>query len=155
MEDRNRYERNIINEALIRGNKMIPLFPILKATKSICQVHTPSTFGSGFLINLSANVKPFYCLMTNEHIINKSMIKNKVTIKIFFDNEEKSRKIELNERTVKEFTYMGIDATVVEILPKYKIGGEYFLMPDDYYMDYYNELKYLHNTGDHGNRRSL
>ena len=134
-------ERDEINEALMPGSKMIPLIPLLKATKSICKVHTPIFYGSGFLINLSSGGKNFYCLMSNEHIITKKMIEDEATIKFYYNNGENSKKIYLRKRFIKEFTYMDIDATVVEILPKDGIDEEYFLSPDYSFMNNSNEIK--------------
>jgi hypothetical protein len=47
-----------------------------------------------------------------------------------------------NERYIKNFRdkYFGIDATIIEILPKDNIPKDYFLLPDINYMKKFNEL---------------
>ena len=53
---------------------------------------------SGFLIQLFKQEKKFYCLMTNEHVITKEMIKQKITIDIFYDSQSEFREIKLNPK---------------------------------------------------------
>ena len=69
--------------------------------------------------------------MSNEHVITKSAIQNKDKINIYYDNESKTKEIQLNEneRYIKSFIDIGLDITVVEILDKEKISIDYFLEP--------------------------
>lgn len=89
------------------------------------------SFGSGFFIKLTKDNKPLYCLMTNEHIIKKEMIKSNQIhmINVSFDNGKKQRNIILDksERFMKEFTFMNIDATIIEILVKDNINFKRFI----------------------------
>lgn len=64
-------EINRVNEVYIRPSKIISLVSILNIVKSICKIitYSPIKIGSRFLINLPSKEKPFYYLMTNEHII--------------------------------------------------------------------------------------
>ena len=72
---------------------------------------------SGFLIKLFRGVEDFFCLITNEHVITKDMIKQRKTIKFYYDSQRKVREINLypNERYIKDFREIDIDATVIEI----------------------------------------
>ena len=58
--------------------------------------------------------------MTNEHVITKEMIKQKITIDIFYDSQSEFREIKLNpkERLIKEFKDIQIDVTIIEIISK-------------------------------------
>ena len=84
----------------------------------------------------------FLCLISNEHIITKDMIKNNDTINVYYDNEFDNIEIQLNvnERYIKDFTDINIDATVVQILPKDNINEIYFLSPELDVLDI-NKLK--------------
>ncbi len=109
--------------------------------KSICRIVTQSSYkGCGFLIELSKNGKSFYCLMTNEHIINYKMINSKETVRIIFYNESKEIELILNkeERFIQSFSLL--DITIVEILAKYDgIDESYFLQPN---LENPNDLEY-------------
>ena len=133
-------------ELKIKDCEIINLDPsIAIASKSICKIETSFSISSGFLIKFFKNDQDFFCMMTNEHIITKEMIKNKDTIHFYYDNNiYKIKKINLNsnERYIKNFRdkYFGIDATIIEILPKDNIPKDYFLLPDINYMKKFNEL---------------
>ena len=59
---------------------------IAKVEKSLCKIiFTPKLLGSGFLIHLFKIDQPFYCLMTNEHVVTKKMIEEKKTIDIYYN----------------------------------------------------------------------
>ena len=116
---------------------------ITQTSKSLCKITISSgKMSSGFLIQLFKGRKEFYCLMTNEHVITKEMIDKKITIDIYYDSQSKFRNIELNpeERLIKEFTYIKLDITVIEIISKDEISKEYFLLPLIDYMNNYNQL---------------
>ena len=116
---------------------------ITLASKSLCKILvTSDTMSIGFLIQLFKGDKEFYCLMTNEHVITKKMIQEKNIINIYYDSQSKHRKISLNsqERFIKEFKDIQIDATVIEIIPQDDISKDDFLLPLIDYMDNYNQL---------------
>ena len=146
-EDMKRDKESEINEAFQPGSELIRLEPILKIFKSICKIITDNNgTASGFLIEFPPKYSPFYCLMSNEHVIRRKMIEDGEKIIIQFNNRSESREIDLgNNRIIKEFTnkneVQSIDATIVEILPADKIDKEYFLEADFDYMDNFNELK--------------
>ena len=52
---------------------------ITQTSKSLCKITISSRkMSSGFLIQLFKGQKEFYCLMTNEHVITKKMIEQKI-----------------------------------------------------------------------------
>ena len=130
-------------ESINPDNPLHKLKPIAKPSKSVCKlIVPPNQLGSGFLIKFSKGEKEFYCLMTNEHVVTKKMVENKITIDVYYDSEDKNREIELNskERFIKDFKDITIDATVIQILPKDNISNDYFLLPQKDYMDNYDKF---------------
>ena len=133
-----------VEEALIRNNPIIPLpASISRVQKSLCKIQREYQISSGFLIQLSRGTKDFFCLMTNEHVVAKSLIEKKANITFFYDYEVKKLEIQLNqdERFIKDFRDMKIDATIIEILPEDSIDKKYFLSIDKNYIEDFNELK--------------
>jgi V8-like Glu-specific endopeptidase len=111
--------------------------------KSICKIISSTKSGTGFLIKLYKGNEEFYCLMTNEHVIDKEMVKSNDKIKVFYDNQTKMIPIILNEkeRFIRDYQYICIDLTVVEILDKDNINKDYFLLPDLEYVNGYEQYK--------------
>ena len=150
-EEEEEEEENIKEEVYIKNKKMLKIKDFIAISKSIVKIEkNDNKFGTGFFIKFMKISKPFYCLMTNEHIINPSMIKNKETIKISNDNESnKSNELknfiiilDKNERIIKTFKEsMKIDAVIIEILEKDKINKEYFLSPSLSYINTYESFK--------------
>ena len=127
-----------INEDIIKNSKIEKIDKCLyKVTKSICKIITSKNAGSGFLIKLYKGNKPFYCLMTNEHVIRKEIIELKEKIEIYYDNEYERKEIELNkeERYIKDYKYIDIDVIIIEIKEEDNINKDYFLLPN---IDYRN-----------------
>jgi hypothetical protein len=54
-------------------------------------------YGSGFLMALEKGDSPFYCLITNEHVISEDLIENEAEIIILYTEKEKL-KIKLNKK---------------------------------------------------------
>ena len=121
---------SIHKELLIKNNQilLIPL-NVFKTFKSLCKIENKNKIGSGFLIKLEKRNEDFFCLITNEHIISKDMIKKREKITFYFDGEEKENEIYLNrdERIIKDFINMDIDATFIEILPGDNIKKKIFI----------------------------
>ena len=69
---------------------------VIRPKKYLCKIITPYQLASGFLIILFKGNKKFYCLMTNEHVVNKEMIKQRETIIINYDYESQFIQIKLN-----------------------------------------------------------
>ena len=129
-KDHNKIGTSKKPESIQQDSELHPInVPIVKASKSVCKIITPKDIGSGFLIKFFKDQHAFFCLMTNEHVIKKGLIDKKGTITFYYDSESEMREICLNpeERFIKEFTDMKIDATVVEILPEDDIPKNYFL----------------------------
>ena len=140
MEKNNKNDR--INEYEINGSKIKKINSCLyEVCKSICKIFINNNkICSGFLIKLYKGDNEFYCIMTNEHLITKQMILSNEIIEIYYDNQKKRIKIELNknERFIRDYKYINIDVTIIEILNKDNINEDYFLLPN---LDYnYNEL---------------
>ena len=130
-------ENKMIGSMLIRND-----ISLLQATVSLCKIITNGKIASGFLIKLFKDEKDFFCLMTNEHVITKEMVENKDNFIFYFDNEKKTKEIKLdqNERYIKNFRDINIDATIIEILPKDDISPDFFLLPNIDYMYNQKEL---------------
>ena len=111
---------------------------------SICKIIYKNTTGTGFFIQLEKDKMPFFCLISCEHVITKKMIDSESKIKVYYQNEDKIIYIKLNsnERFIQDFSYLNIDATIVEILPKDNISKEYFLLPN---LNPTNQLELLLN----------
>ena len=133
----------IINQAIMRNSDLNPINNIMEIGKSICKIITSKSLGTGFLIKLNKKNKQFYCLMTNEHVIKQNMISNKETIKVFYDNQRKNFELELdkNERFIQDFLYLGLDVTLIEVLPKDNISDDYFLLPNLEYINGYKQFE--------------
>ena len=127
----------------MRDSDLNPINNIMEIGKSICKIITSKSLGTGFLIKLNKKNKQFYCLMTNEHVIKQNMISNKETIKVFYDNQRKNFELELNknERFIQDFLYLGLDVTLIEILPKDNISDDYFLLPNLEYINGYKQFE--------------
>ena len=137
-------KKEIKNEVIISKEGFHQLDESITSTsKSLCKIVVSSDrMSSGFLIRLFKDTKKFYCLITNEHVITKEMIKEKITIDVYYDSQSEFAKIKLDpeERLIKEFTNLKMDVTVIEIIPKDAIPKDYFLLPCIDYADNYNEL---------------
>ena len=123
-------EQSRVNEVKNNNFKIKNISNKYNAIKSTCRIECSGNVGSGFFIKLKKDNKPFYCLMTCEHVINKKMIASKETINVQYDCKNKSIDIKLESRFIKCYKYLGIDAIVIEILEKDGIKEEFFLMPN-------------------------
>ena len=150
MGENNNNNENITNEVAIKNSDMIPFNALIKFKKCICNVKTKNGSGTGFLVKIYRKRKDeeqknkFYCLITCEHVIEESYIKNKKEITIQYDyNENKFQKlsIKLNEykRFIRGYQYLGIDATVVQIMED-EIKDEYFYFIDENNIDILKEF---------------
>ena len=129
-------------EALTK-NTLYPIdTSITEASKSLCKLSTNYKISSGFFIQLFKGEEQFFCLMTCEHAVKREMIEQKQEITILYELEKKMRKIRLNteERIIKDFKDITIDATVIEILPTDNIPQDYFVLPLFDYNGNYNKM---------------
>ena len=132
------------NENLMYRPVMIEINQcVFKVSKSICKIILSNKMGTGFLIKLFRGNEPFYCLMTNQHIITKEMIESKETIEILYDIQYKRKEIILDkdERFIKDYLFLNIDAVIIEILDKEDINEDYFLLPDLGYINGYDNYR--------------
>ena len=142
------FESQIMNQILINNNikKIDNIYPIFKGTVNIELKNKDS--GSGFFMKFLRNKKLFYCLVTNEHVIQQSMVENRDKIMIKYENKTKEFSLELNEKERIIVCFgnypINIDVTVVQIISKDKIDDSYFLSPC---MNYYESFSYYQLMG--------
>ena len=138
---------NRINEVLIESSELKKIGYLYTVCKSICKIEVKKGkfihIGSGFLIKLMKGNELLCFLMTNEHVIEKEMVESNENITIKYDNKTKKIKINLDkeERFIRDYRYIGIDAIVVEILDKDKIDDDFFLVPNKEYIEEYEQYK--------------
>jgi len=135
-------ENAMFNEKLIYGSKIKDISWQYKACKSLCKIKAAGHIGSGFLIKLEKGYTPLYCLMTNEHVVTKEMIKSNDSIEILYDGDSKSIVINLdeNERFIKDYLYLNIDAVIIEILKGEIEDKNYYLQTPKYFDEYYKYI---------------
>ena len=123
--------------------------------KYICKIETPNLKGTGTLLKLQKGKEPFYCLLTCEHIITDELINNESEIEIRYNYISNGNtkysilklKLKENERFIRTYKYLGIDAAIVQIFPnKNEINEEFFFENninnelDELVKDNYKEL---------------
>ena len=101
-----------------------------KVLKSICKIkyESKTILGTGFLLKFYIDQECFYCLISNKLMITQDIINNNI-IHIYYDNEDKlaNLKLDSNKRYIKNFTDIGLDITVIEILEEDNISKDNFL----------------------------
>ena len=110
---------------------------------STLKIKVKDVLGSGIFLKTERNNKPFYFIMTNQHVISEEMIDKKETIELKYVNENKPIKIDLNikERIILGFEKsLDIDVVIIEVIPKDKIDEIYFLKPNTNYEGQYLNL---------------
>ena len=144
MEDYNEDENKIINEKLTHNN-IIPINNLLTANKATVKIIQTDGFSSGFFLKTKRNVKPFYCLITNNHVISEKEINAKDEIHLIFDGQEKLKfNLDKEERIIICLgENLKLDVTIVEILPKDNLNDSNFFQPYEE-LDELNE-KFLGN----------
>ena len=143
-------DNEIVNQNHMEGSNLSPMGALIAVGRSVCLIfyynqNGNRISGSGFLIKLETNDdnKPIRCLMSNEHVITKDIIDSNKTIEVSYDDQKGKIKIKLdkNERIIRDFRYLGIDATIVEILEKDKVKEDLFLLPNIDFNEGYQEYK--------------
>jgi len=75
-------EYMLVNSPLIKIDSDISY-----VSKSICKIKIETTvgtiYGTGFLLRFYIDHEAFYCLVSNEHVINKDIINNENNIYIY------------------------------------------------------------------------
>ena len=140
--------KNIKKEVLNDDSEIHTIDSCLyEVIRSICKIiypkETGTDKGTGFFIKLFRDNEPLFCLMTCEHIITNEIIDKNKVIEIYYDNQKKRIKIELNkkERFIKNFLDLNIDCTIIEILPNDKVNEDFFLLPNIDYSNNFDDLK--------------
>ena len=134
------YEKDFSNQMMTNDSEMnIPDKNSIKS-KATVKIKVSKGTGTGFFIKLERNKKPFYCLMTNQHVIESEMIQNEEII-FLYDNEERlisEIKLNIKERIIICFMeLLKLDVTLVEIIPKDNINYQtYFLLPYNFNNDF-------------------
>ena len=135
----------IFNDEVSKSKRILEINNVLETWKSTVKIElTDGGKASGFFIKYQREKKPFYCLMTNEHVISPEMTDNGEEILIKFENEKKDLKMELNQKEriivcLKDM--LNIDLTIIEIIPKDNIDDSYFLLPNIKYRNKFRQLK--------------
>ena len=132
-------KNNRKNECIIKGSPPFEKIDriIAYVSKSICKVIIKKesfySQGTGFLLAIWIDDERFFCLVSNEHVIQKKFLNDEYIIKISYDNEFITKYIDLNnnKRYMRSFTNIGIDLTIVQILEEDNISKDYFLYPDE------------------------
>ena len=114
-------------------------------SKSLCILKIKNQIYYGFFIKFS---EKNFDIMTVNNATIEEMINKKETLFICYDNDKKIS-LDLNdkERTIKNIKENNTNIILIEILPKDKIGENYFLAPNiKYSNNNYEELKNLEIT---------
>ena len=138
---------DFINQALIVNSEIISIKNIDQ--RPICKIIAFDQFGSGCFIELKRNNKPIFCLLTAAHVIknNKINIFNK-DIEVFYNNENNYLTINLNkdERFIRDYSFMGIDAFLIEIIEKDNVDKNIFLKPNLDFIHIYKDIRKSKNN---------
>jgi len=137
-------DNNLIDEVLVKNSDLEQIDFFVKACNSVCKIfiYDKSEVGSGFFLKVAKKNQTFYCLISCEHVLKRIYINEKREINVSFDNQNKNINIVLDdsERFIREYTYMNIDATVVEIKPHDNVEEKYFLSFNIDYLNNFNNL---------------
>ena len=107
----NDIKNEIINEAkknlekekrpeVLTGHRPLPVNIMNKVTKAVCKItiaNNEMQYGTGFFLNFLNSLK---YLVTNYHVINKSLVKKEIIIEI---HNNKQMKLEFNNRFTRYF----------------------------------------------------
>ena len=114
-----------------------------KAEKSNCKIIKDKGYGTGFFCKIKYPNKynEIYCLITNNHIITKDMLKYKENIEIKLNNKEIKILLDKNRRI---WTNEEIDFTCIEIIKEDNIIEiiNPFEIDDNSYNIKYNNKEY-------------
>ena len=96
------FKNNRINERIIEASSPLEKVDriISNVSKSICKIKIEASFGTikgtGFLLAFYIDQERFFCLISNEHIIQKQLLNSDINIYISYDSEFRSAYINLN-----------------------------------------------------------
>ena len=122
------------NQVFQRNSNYYNIKALEKLYNKVCKILVDSydSYGSGFFIKLIKDNRDLYCLMTNEHVITREMVREKVIVKISIDKPDINFMIKLdeNERFIRSFDYMLMDIIIIEILPSDNVKESFFVKPN-------------------------
>ena len=103
-----------------------------------------SMVGTGFFLRYKLKNKTKNYLITCNHVIKESFIKEKKVIKLYYGEKDKEKffeiKLDKGERFIKCFDEQ-FDVTIIEILKKDEIGEDKYLLPNFDYKNGYDNYK--------------
>ena len=137
-----------IDELEMKNSKVESIAVLMDIAKSVCKIQyisKESTIinGTGFFIKLetSDHNRPLYCIMTNEHVITRNVINSNIEIEVIYDNQHEHLILILdNNRFIRIYDYLNIDAVIIEIKPE-EVDKKYFLLPNINLNEGYEDLK--------------
>ncbi len=120
--------------------------PIWLAKKSLCNIFTNESRGSGFCFSIPvSDKKKIPVLMSVNHLLNSNNLKIGQRILIKYDNEEETFSLKIDKET-KIFTDIDFDITIIEIKEKLdEINKLIFMEIDE---DIFDEKKLNENLND-------
>ena len=120
-----KYHRTIIDSPIIDVDFKMP--------KYICKIKTKTQNDSGIFFKFDSDKSNnwFYCLISNEQIITKEMIRNGEEIEVSYDIFQKNIIVLNKERYTKTLAYNNLDLIVIQILPNDNIDDSYFFIVKD------------------------
>ena len=129
---------------------------IKNLSNSIIRIEYNEKISTGFFMKIYLQQKQRNFLITCEHCISQENIDSKITVLIYYkeENNEIKKEIELdnNKRFMKCFIDIGIDITLIEIIPEDNISEDKYLLPDLNYKNGYNQyIKRIIFTGGYPN----
>ena len=133
----NMHQTNLMNdESILDPSKsFIELDPDIskKLSQKICKIVIETQkgrqIGTGFILAFPIDLEWFYCLITNDHVINNESINNNDVVNISYEKEV-NIKLDKNKRYIKSFIDKKLDITVIEILDEDNISKKYYLYPE-------------------------
>ena len=104
-------------------------------SKEICRIVIETQkgrkIGTGFILAFPIDLEFFYCLVTNDHVINnESIIENQIIYITYEEYKTASIKLDKNKRYIKSFIDKELDITAVQILDEDNISKKYYLYPE-------------------------
>lgn len=122
-----------INEVFIKNHDINRISKVYNIARCTIKIYLNESKASGIFLKFKRNEKPFYCFLTNQHVIESESVEKKKKINIKYDNDIHNLELILDreERIIICFKeVLDIDVTLVEIIPKDKINDFYFLTPN-------------------------
>ena len=126
--------------------------------KYICTIFAKQKIGTGVFLKLKKGNSFFYFLLTSEYLITDELIESKTEIEIRYNINSKNKeynkfflRLDEENRFIRSYNYLGIDATIVQIFPdKKEISDKFFyenniidILAKDNYKELENKTIYI------------